>query len=51
MLENIAVGMNVRCRQSVHSLTVSDTGTVLQVKKNGLDDFNVKVYIKTFNQD
>ena len=45
MLENLVVGMNVRCRQSVRSLTISDTGIVLQIQQKELHDFNVQVYI------
>ena len=45
MMQNIAVGIIVRCRQS-NELSTSDIGTVVEIKVNGLHDYNVKVYSK-----
>ena len=50
IMQNIAVGMNVRCRQS-NELSTSDIGTVVEIKVvNGLHDFNVKVYLNKYIQ-
>lgn len=44
MRKSLTVGMNVRCRQSVQRLSISDTGTVIEIKLvNDLHDYNVKV--------
>lgn len=48
MSKNLAVDMKVRCRHSFHSLTIRDTGTVLQIEQNGLHAFNVMVNIGPF---
>ena len=51
IMQNIAVGMNVRCRQSLLKLSTSDIGTVVEIKVvNGLHDLNVKVYLNKYIQ-
>ena len=44
MYENLTVGMTVRCCKAVQKLSLSDTGTVIQIDRNkDLHDINVKV--------